>query len=73
MIRSIVVAGYLLIVAGMIASEIYARSRPDRFAPVDDMLGKVMRSRTARIGMIAAWWWFGWHFIFAATVDPFGP
>ena len=37
---------------------------------VDDMLERVMRSRTVRIGVIAAWWWFGWHFIFAKTVDP---
>jgi hypothetical protein len=73
MIHTIVVTGYLIIVAGMIASEIYARSRPDRFAPVDDMLGRIMHSRTARIGMIAAWWWFGWHFIFAATVAPITP
>ncbi len=70
MIRSIVVGGYLLIVAGMIVSEIIARSRPQTFAPVDDMLDNIMTNRTARIGMLAAWWWFGWHFIFAQTIDP---
>ena len=70
MIRTIVIAGYLVIVAGMVITEIIARSRPDRIAPVDDMLERVMTSRTVRIGMVAAWWWFGWHFIFAKTVDP---
>ena len=72
MIRTIVVAGYLLIVAGMVVSEVIARSRPQSFAPVDDMLDNIMSNRTARIGMLAAWWWFGWHFIFAQTIDPLG-
>lgn len=70
MIRAIVIAGYLVIVVAMVVTDIVARARPDRIAPVDDMLEKVMTSRTVRIGMIAAWWWFGWHFIFAKTVDP---
>ncbi len=70
MTRSVVVAVYLVIVAGMVLTDVIARSRPDRIAPVDDMLEKAMTSRTARIGIIAAWWWFGWHFIFATTVDP---
>ncbi len=70
MTRNIVIAVYLAIVAGMILTDLIARSRPDRLAPVDDMLEKVMTSRTVRVGIIAAWWWFGWHFIFATTVDP---
>ncbi len=70
MTRSVVVAVYLVIVAGMVLTDVIARSRPDRIAPVDDMLEKAMTSRTARIGIIAAWRWFGWHFIFATTVDP---
>jgi len=70
MIRAIVIAGYLIIVTAMIVTDIIARSRPDRLAPVDDMLEKAMASRIVRIGVIAAWWWFGWHFIFAKTVDP---
>ena len=70
LIRSVVVAGYLVIVAAMIMTDVIARMRSDKLAPVDDMLERVMRSRTVRIGVIAAWWWFGWHFIFAKTVDP---
>ena len=70
MTYSLVVAGYLLIVAGMVVAEIIARSRPQSFAPVDDMLDNIMTNRTARIGMLAAWWWFGWHFISAQTIAP---
>jgi hypothetical protein len=33
------------------------------------MLDHVMKSRTTRVAVIAAWWWFGWHFAFAETVQ----
>jgi hypothetical protein len=32
------------------------------------MLAAMMTSRIARVGIIAAWWWLGWHFFFAPTV-----
>jgi hypothetical protein len=28
-----------------------------------------MATRAVRIGMILAWWWLGWHFLVARTVD----
>ncbi len=65
---TVVVAGYLVIVTGMLATQIYAWKRPHRFAPLGEMLERVMVERTTRIGLIAAWWWFGWHFLFAQTV-----
>jgi hypothetical protein len=69
MIRDIVIAGYLVIVAVGIAAEVFAQRRPNTFAPIGDMLEHVMTSRTTRVGVIAAWWWFGWHFAFADTVQ----
>jgi hypothetical protein len=66
--RDVTIAGYLTIVALMMALETYAQRKPDRVAPLDDMLAQVMTSRTTRVGIIAAWWWFGWHFLFASTV-----
>jgi hypothetical protein len=66
--RAVTIAGYLTIVALMVAVEMYARRKPDRVAPLDDMLAQVTTSRTIRVGIIAAWWWFGWHFLFASTV-----
>jgi hypothetical protein len=66
--RDVTIAGYLAIVALMLALEIYAQRKPDRVAPLDDMLAQVMTSRIIRVGIIAAWWWFGWHFLFASTV-----
>lgn len=68
--RAIVTAGYLVIVAAGIAAELIARRRPDGLAPLGDMLDTVMDDRTIRVAVIAAWWWFGWHFLIAPTV-PF--
>jgi len=69
MIYAAVVAGYLCIVLAMGIIEFYAVKRPNSIAPMGDMLEHVMRSRTVRVGIIAAWWWFGWHFLFAPTVQ----
>jgi hypothetical protein len=69
MIEAAVVTGYLSIVAAMGVVEFYAVKRPESIAPMGDMLEHVMRSRTVRVGIIAAWWWFGWHFLFAPTVQ----
>ena len=44
-------------------------SKPDIIVPIGDMLDHVMKSRTTRVAVIAAWWWFGWHFAFADTVQ----
>lgn len=69
MIRAIVVAGYIVIVLCAIGIELYAWRRSNTIAPIGQMLEHVMESRTTRVGIIAAWWWFGWHFAFADTVQ----
>lgn len=69
MIWNLVATGYLVIVLMAIAVEIFAQRKPDTIAPIEDMLDHVMKSRTTRVAVIAAWWWFGWHFAFADTVQ----
>lgn len=69
MIRGIVILGYIVIVVVAIGVEVFAQRRPFVIAPLGDMLDRVMQSRTTRVGVIAAWWWFGWHFAFADTVQ----
>ncbi len=63
-----VVAGYLSLLVAMVTIEIFALVRPRRLASLSQMLDFVMTSRTTRVGIIAAWWWLGWHFLFAPTV-----
>ena len=69
MIYGVIVTGYLAIVLAMGVVEFYALKRPHSLAPLGEMLEHVMRSRTVRVGIIAAWWWCGWHFLFAPTVQ----
>jgi hypothetical protein len=69
MIWNLVAAGYVLIVLTAIAVEVFAQCKPNNIAPLGDMLDHVMKSRTTRVAVIAAWWWFGWHFAFADTVQ----
>lgn len=64
----ITVAGYVAIIVGMLSTEWRARRNPLSVAPLDDMLDRVMMTRTTRLGLIAAWWWFGWHFLFGPTL-----
>ena len=69
MIWNFVAAGYALIALVAIGVEVFAQRKPDTIAPIGDMLDHVMKSRTTRVAVIAAWWWFGWHFAFADTVQ----
>ena len=69
MIWNFVAAGYAVIALVAICVEIFAQRKPNSVAPIGDMLDHVMKSRTTRVAVIAAWWWFGWHFAFADTVQ----
>ncbi|PTW90584.1 hypothetical protein C8A06_0275 [Microbacteriaceae bacterium MWH-Ta3] len=62
------VVGYWVIIAIAVMVEFVARRRPEFIAPLFDMLDHVMHTRMARIGLIAAWWWFGWHFFVGPTL-----
>jgi hypothetical protein len=42
--------------------ELIALSRPDRLASLGRTLGRAMRSRTGRRGIITGWAWLGLHF-----------
>jgi Mn2+/Fe2+ NRAMP family transporter len=39
-------------------------------APLADLLDQVMATRAARLAILVFWWWLGWHFFVARTVDP---
>jgi hypothetical protein len=40
-----------------------SRRSPQRTAPIDKLLDRVMASRAARITILVFWWWLGWHFL----------
>lgn len=67
MIASAVV--FAVCVAALVLTA-WRAAREDPEATVTELFDRVMANRTVRIAMIVAWWWLGWHFFVAQTVDP---
>jgi hypothetical protein len=59
MTRLVTLAGYAVIVAAAIGLEIAARRRGG--ASLGDALAVVLRPWPARMVVVAAWLWLGWH------------
>jgi Family of unknown function (DUF6186) len=60
--HDLTVAGYALIVAAGVALQLLS-SRPGSPVPsLGAVLGRVMRTRSGRVGVIAGWAWLGIHF-----------
>lgn len=62
--------GFAAEAAAIILLVVLGRRDDDRFVPLSDLLDRVMATRAARIGILMFWWWLGWHFLVARTVDP---
>ena len=54
----------------VVALVLFSYRQHDRFATFGELLDRVMTTRAARICILMFWWWLGWHFFFAQTVDP---
>lgn len=67
--RAVTIAVFVSLLILAVIVELFARRRPNQIMPVSEMLFEVSQSRITRLGIVAAWWWFGWHFFFAETVQ----
>lgn len=67
--RMLTIAIFVALVLAAATVEVLARTRLRAFATLGDVLDEVSDSRITRVGIAAAWWWFGWHFLFAETVQ----
>ncbi|HEX6675282.1 MAG TPA: DUF6186 family protein [Actinomycetes bacterium] len=56
------IAGYLLIAAAAAGLQLLSRREGSRIPPLGAVLGRVMRTRSGRVGVLAAWAWLGIHF-----------
>lgn len=65
MTRLVTLAGYALLVAAAVGVEIAARRRGG--TTFGDTLAVVLRPWPARVVVVAAWLWLGWHLF--ARVD----
>jgi hypothetical protein len=58
----VTILGYLLVLAAGAGLEIFAARTRRRVPPLGDVLSRVMRTRTGRVGILIAWGWIGLHF-----------
>lgn len=56
--------GCALVLSALVAQ----RRDPD--ASVIALFDAVLADRSVRIAVLMCWWWLGWHFFVAQTVDP---
>ncbi len=62
-------AVFTLCAVALVASAILVR-RQDPEASVSAMFDAALDDRSVRIAVLMCWWWLGWHFLVAQTVDP---
>jgi hypothetical protein len=60
---------FLLCLVAVAAGSLLAR-RNDPDATITALFDRMMSDRTVRLAVIVCWWWLGWHFLVAQTVDP---
>jgi hypothetical protein len=60
--HNITVAGYLTVATAGLALQFLATRTSARIPALGDVLTRVMRTRTGRVGVLSAWAWIGLHF-----------
>ncbi len=60
--HDLTIAGYLLVVVGIVALQVLAARTRAPVPSLGELLTRAMRSRTGRVGILVAWAWIGLHF-----------
>lgn len=60
--HDVTVTGFIVILAGLVGTEVVGRSARTRIPTFSQMMTRVMRTRTGRVGILVAWAWLGLHF-----------
>ncbi len=61
--RTVIIAGFLLLLGLILAAVLLTQLRRDRFATISATLGYLIASRPAKIIAVLIWAWLGWHFL----------
>ncbi|MEU4421694.1 DUF6186 family protein [Actinoplanes sp. NPDC024001] len=61
--RTAIIAGFAAILVLVIATDRYARRPGSRVRPLPATLAAALRFRVARVVLLGAWLWLGWHFL----------
>jgi hypothetical protein len=60
--HDITVLGFAIILAGLIGTEVSARTGRAGVPTFAQVVTRVMRTRTGRVGVLVGWAWLGLHF-----------
>jgi hypothetical protein len=60
--HDITVTGYLVVVTAGVVLEVTATRTKAPVPSLGDVLTRIMRTRTGRVGVLVAWAWLGLHF-----------
>ncbi len=60
--HDLTVLGYLVLVSAGVVLELLATVRRTGIPSLQEVLTRVMRTRTGRVGVLVAWAWVGLHF-----------
>lgn len=61
--RSVVAAGFAVVLAVMVAVDLTARRGGRGPAPLSTALTAAMRRPAGRLVVLGVWLWLGWHFL----------
>ena len=70
MSRDLTISGYLVCLLAAFVLVVISHKRDAPFATLGEVLDQVFADRAVRITIVVFWWWLGWHFLVARTVDP---
>ncbi|HVB45521.1 MAG TPA: DUF6186 family protein [Streptosporangiaceae bacterium] len=60
--HDITVLGFLIVLAGLIGTDLAARTTRAQVPTFAQVFTRIMRTRTGRVGILVAWAWIGLHF-----------
>jgi len=60
--HDVTVLGFAIILAGLIGAEVTARTGRAGVPTFAQVITRVMRTRTGRVGVLVGWAWLGLHF-----------
>ncbi|HUY48061.1 MAG TPA: DUF6186 family protein [Streptosporangiaceae bacterium] len=60
--HDVAILGYLVLLIAAALLELTATRTRAPVPPLGDVLSRIMRTRTGRVGVLVAWAWLGLHF-----------
>lgn len=60
--HDVTLTGFLVLLAALVGTEIAGRTGRAPVPTFSQLMTRIMRTRTGRVGLLVAWAWLGLHF-----------